>query len=417
LLLPAAIAGGVLVVAAAGQWWLARPPDKGIDWALKPPSPEADAAFGTALDEWSRIRLRWDDRVREESSATAMVELKAAERKLKEGAAPLDANVRTALTALLLDSQDLDLAGRGWFRLVADLNEASRAAGAPYYVDPSVVMYQTPDGLRRRFSAHGYRIERVRPVRVDGERFATLHVRRLGARAGTHGLLGFSRDLQPFALVVLDEIEPTEKELAALVESDSPSCSGESPFAALALPGFGSDSATFGAIELERAMLDCGRAVADIAKRDPKALLPALVALTERHELQHQIDGPHLPLPSALLDRMGGYTDAAQELVSRELSAYVAELTTPDASPKLGLIALLRFTRASPRSALHHVSVLTIEALSGKDLTNALGGSDPNELARAYNELFALDDEALRKRARDAWEELYEDELPEIVRE
>ena len=91
-------------------------------------------------------------------------------------------------------------------------------------------------------------------------------------------------------------------------------------------------------------MLDCGRVVADFVKKDPAALLPALVAITERHELQHQIDGPHLPLPSALLERMGGYTHAAQEHVNRELSAYIAELTTPDVSPKLSLIPL-RSTR------------------------------------------------------------------------
>jgi hypothetical protein len=412
LLRRALIACAALVLAGAAEWWLARPPTKGIEWTLSPPSPQADAAFCTALDEWSRIRLRWDDRVREQSSATAMVELKGAERKVKDAAAPLEPPIRNALDALLLDSRDLDLAGRGWFRLVADVNEANRAAGAPYYVDPSVSMYQTPDGLRRRFGVHGYRIERVRPVRAGSERFATLHVRRLGARAGSHGLLGFSRDLQPFALVVLDEIEPTHTELAKLADAQTPSCSGENPDAALALPGFGSDNAIFGAVELERAMLDCGRAISEIAKRDRAALLAALVAQTERHELQHQIDGPHLPLPSSLLDRMSGYTDAAQELVSRELSAYVAELTATDSSPKLGLIALLRFTRAGPRSALHHVSVLAIQALAQKDLD---GG--PAEIAHAYSELFALDDAALRQRAHDAWEDLYGDDLPEISRE
>jgi hypothetical protein len=408
---------GALIVLGAGQWWLARPPQKGIDWKLSPPSPAADAVFGSALADWSRVRLRWDDRVRDASSASEMVELKAAERAVKDKAEPLEPPIRDALEELLLESRDLDLAGRRWFRLVADLNEANRVAGAPYYVDPSVSMYQTAEGLRRRFGVNGYRIERVRTVSVGSQRFATLHVRRLGEGRHHHGLLGFSRDQQPFALVVLDEIEGIEKELAPLVEASPPSCSGRDPALARELPGFGSDNAVFGALELEKAMLDCGRAIADLIAKDRAALTPALVAMTERHELQHQIDGPHLPISSAVLERMGGYSKEAQDLVNRELSGYIAELTTEPASPKLGLIGLLRFTRAGPRSALHHISVLALEALTDRKLTNRMGGSDPAELAKSFAELFSEDDATLRKRAARAWDELYGDEIASVVEE
>jgi hypothetical protein len=410
----AAGASGALLVLGAAQWWLARPPPKGIDWKLRAPSSDADAVFGATLEDWSRIRLRWDDRVREASSASAMVELKAAERAVKERASPLDPPVRDALTALLLESRDLDLAGRRWFRLVSDLNEANRTSGAPYYVDPSVSMFQTPDGLRRRFGVHGFRIERVRAVRAGAARFATLHVRRLGKGGGRHGLLGFSRDQQPFALVVLDEIEKNEAELAPLAGADPPSCSGADPSLALGSTAFGSDSAVFGALELDKAMLDCGRAIANLILEDRAALAPALVSMTERHELQHQIDGPHLPLSSAVLERMGGYTKNAQELVNRELSAYIAELTVAGASPKLGLIALLRFTRSGPRSALHHISVLAVEALTRRELTNRFGGTEPGEVAKSFAQLFSEDDATLRQRATRAWEELYDEVLPEI---
>jgi hypothetical protein len=411
----AAGAAGTLAILAPLQWWLARPPLKGIDWKLAPPSPAADEVFGKTLGDWSRIRLSWDDRVREASSATAMVELKAAERAVKQGGASFEPSIQAALSALLLESRDLDLAGRRWFRLVADLNEANRAASMPYYVDPSVSMYQTPDGLRRRFGVQGFRIERVRAVRIGSERFATLHVRRLGKGGHRHGLLGFSRDQQPFALVVLDEIEKTEQELAPIADASPPSCSGENPALALGLPAFGSDTAVFGALELEKAMLDCGRAIADLVAKNRAALVPALAALTERHELQHQSDGPHLPLTSAVLERMGGYDKNAQELVNRELSAYIAELTTAAASPKLGLVGLLRFTRSGPRTALHHISVLAVEALTARRLTNPLGGTEPSELAKSFGELFAEDDAALRQRAARAWKALYDDELPDVL--
>ena len=56
-----------------------------------------------------------------------------------------------------------------------------------------------------------------------------------------------------------------------------------------------------------------------------------LLALTQRHELQHQIDGPHLPEASAVLNEMRSYSDEAVDEVNRELSAYLSELATaPD---------------------------------------------------------------------------------------
>ena len=404
----AAIAGASVILLSLAQWVLARPPEKGVEWKLSPTTPAGDAAFGQPLETWSRVRLRWDDRVRDASSASEMVELKAAERDVKQRARALDPKVSAAVTALLAESQDLDLAGRRWFRLVADVNEANRVAGLPYYVDPSVIMYQTEDGLRRRFSVHGYRIERVRPVRVGSESFATLHVKRLGAARHGHGRLGFSRDLQPFALVVLDEIEPVEKELVQIAELDPPTCAA--PGSALDLRSLlepGVAVMSIGAIAHEKPMLECGRALADFVKKDRAALLPALIAHTERHELQHQIDGPHLPLSEAVLDRMGGYAPQAQELVNRELSAYVAELTAADAPPKLGLLTLLRFVRARRGSALHHISVLAVEALVDREDT---------DLDAAFSELFALDDESLRKRAAEAWERLYDTDLPALER-
>lgn len=410
LRIAAGASAGALVVLGAGQWLLARPPDKGVDWKLAAPSPAGDAAFGETLESWSRVRLRWDDRVRDASSASAMVELKAAERELRQRAKLLDPGVHSAIVELVSESQDLDLAGRRWFRLVADVNEANRAAGAPYYVDPSVILYQTPDGLRRRFGVHGYRIERVRPVRVGSQSFATLHVRRLGTTRAAHGKMGFSRDLQPFALVVLDEIEPVEKQFAELAAAAPPSCDGStSPVMLSGLLGSDVELPVGPPIEADRAMLACGQALAEIVHQDRARLLPALVAQTERHELQHQIDGPHLPMSEAVLARMGGYTRSAQELVNRELSAYVAELTTPDASPKLGLVTLMRFTRARPRSALHHIAALAAAALADRDPDD--DALDPGAI---YAELLAEDDAALRARAAEAWEHLYDTELPEI---
>ena len=62
-----------------------------------------------------------------------------------------------------------------------------------------------------------------------------------------------------------------------------------------------------------------GRFVIEAVGRPAHAAVSAEKGVSAILELQHQIDGPHLPLPSSLLDRMGGYTDAAQELTRSEL--------------------------------------------------------------------------------------------------
>jgi hypothetical protein len=389
------VAAAALAVIGLGEWILARPPEKGVDWKLAPATPAADALYGTALGKYNVARLRWDDRVRERSSASEMVDFKAAARELVDTARTVDAGVGSSFEALVRESRQLDLAGRRWYRLVGDTNEASRRAGLPYYVDPAVFMHRSEDGLRRRFGVYSYRIERVRAVRVGSQRFATLHVRRIGLARDGHQRLGFSRDLQPFALVVLDEIEPFETELAEFAGNDPPSC-GEALDA-----------------EAPEASRRCSEILRDVV-RAPGGLGPALVAMTERHELEHQIDGPHLPLSEAVLDGLASYSESAQDTVNRELSAYVAELTSAEGQPQLGLVHLLRFAWAPPRSSLHHVSLLAFEALADRELRLPLLGMDRPRLAAAFVELSRLDAPTLRDRARTAWHRLYDTRLPEV---
>jgi hypothetical protein len=408
----ATFAASVLGVLAGAQWWLARPPEKGIEWKLDPSHAEADQLFGETLPRWAKLRASWDSSVRERSSAGALVQLKAAEKKLRDEATSLDPGSAQAIAKLIAESEDLDLAGRRWYRLIADLNDANRRAGLPYYVDPAVRMATTPDGLRRRFGLHGYRIARVQSVRAGAEPFATLHVRRLGSGRSGHGRLGFSRDQQPFALVVLDEIEPIESELVELSRREPPSCSASKP-SLLEEDLLAEDPPA--PLGLERPFAECGKRLAEIAIEDETRIGPALVALTERHELQHQIDGPKVALSGAVLRSMSAHAHSAQELVNRELSAYVAELTSPSpAAPRLGLILLLRFAGARPGSSLYLVGVLAAEALTGRRVTNRFGGADATRLGEALDELLVLGDDELRQRARGAWRELFGARLAEI---
>lgn len=376
----------VLLACAAGAvTWLAvaivlaLPPKKGVAWTLGPPSAERDRLFGELLPSWSRMRAHWDRSLRSGSSAEQLVELKAKEREIEQALAVVEPDVKLTVLRLLRQSRDLDLAGRRWFRLVSDVNEANRQAGYPYYVDPSFVIRSTRDGLDRRVALRTYRIDAVRPVLAGGQSFATLHVRRLAGSGGHERLLGFSRDVQPFALVVLDEIEPEVSEWQKLGTLSPPLCSSS----ALASP----------------ANLACGRALARVI--DTGSLNGALVAVTERHELQHQIDGPHLPLAPVVRDALAGFAPPIRERVNRELSAYLAELATPAGPVELGLVAFYRMSLGRPGTFQHFIALLAVSLLA--DVPVKTLRSDAEALDAEFTRLFALDRAALTEHARRAY--------------
>ncbi len=392
----AMMAAAVVALLVAGQVALARPPIKGVDWPLGPRTPPADALFVERLPEWNRARLHWERSARATSGAAELLRVKAAGRAVVEAAKGIDDGLAAALGQMVAESRDLHVAGRTWYRLVAAVNEASRLAGLPYYLDPTVFTFQTADGPGRHFRMRTFAVERVRRFEVDGRPYATLHVRRIDVRDAGSRLLGFSRDVQRFALVDLDEASAFETSLAESALEDPPLCE---------------------AIEVEDAgpgLARCGAVLAELLQTLPDGLIPAIVATTDRHELQHQIDGPHLPLSSAVLERLGGRHPRLQARVNRELSAYVAELTAADAPPVVGLIHLVRFALQGG-GHLHHVAMIAFEALVDRPLDDGRGGPDHRAVADAFAQLAALPADTVRARAAAAWGRLFGQPLEPVT--
>ncbi len=385
-------AGGAFAVIVV-QAVLALPPKKGVEWTLGAATADAEKLFREKIPAWSYARAAWDASVRRESSAEEMLRVKSAAREMTTLSRAVDAGLATALEELAREADSLDVAGRRWVRLVAQVNDASRRAHVPFYLDPTVHIFQTKDGLRRTFRVTSYRVDAVRPVHVGSAPFATLRVRALAGSHGHGSLLGFSRDLDPFALVELREIESSEDAYREAASKDEPVC-GISPNP-----------------EAYRAMRTCGDALRALAG---DKLRDHLVTMTERHELQHQIDGPHLSISTHVLRRLTGYSDDARARANRELSAYLAELTST-APPKLGIVHLVPFALLARGGAEHHVAVITIYALTRRTVPLAERGDgvDYETLATAIDELFAMDDDALRARARDVWRDAFGRALPE----
>jgi hypothetical protein len=191
--------------------------------------------------------------------------------------------------------------------------------------------------------------------------------------------------VQPFAVVVLDEIGAYRDELEQLAARDPPRCAAGP-----------AESPTVG-----DALQACGATLARLAREGD--LGAALLATTERHELQHQIDGPFMARSGWLEPRLLWEPAELRARIQRELSAYLAQMTAPGPAPRLTLLRLLRLALLARGSVEHRVALLAFEVLGEP----ARGDS----AARAYQRLGALDDATLRSRAASAWREVYGGEL------
>jgi hypothetical protein len=396
-----AMAGGAAAAVVAAllvtTYVLGRPAPKGVDWKLGAPTPEWDKALGDLLPSWEHARLVRDGHAHAEqgTGAEAQVATRARARALVAAAKaqPNGKDFAAALETLAGEVDDLELSGRAFGRLVAEANDASRRGELPYYLDPSIRIRTSEQGTSRLFYITPYRVEEVHGYRVGSDRFATLIVAPMTGEPHTH--LGFSRDRDPFALVLRSEV----RWYASRFAEGGDLC--------------GPPSRTDRASEMAR----CRAALAKVRDRLGDDLERAILAATERHELEHQIDGPHLPLSSAVAELMAGFADEAQDRANRELSAYLAEMTTRDAPPPLTLLHLFPFGVISRGGAEHRVAVLLLETLSGKKLRFGARDVDPETYTQAFEEQVGRGDDELRAAARRAYRAHFGVELPEPVRE
>jgi hypothetical protein len=382
----------MVVLAALGTSAFSRPSNAGAPWQPGPSTPEGDRLFGVLLPAWNDARRRGD--LGEERSAGAeLAGVAAAEASLVESARGLDTSFGIALAALVSEARRADLMERRWYGLVERVNEASRRAGLAYYVDPTEVVVAGGDPPRRWFRVDAYRIEAVHRFAHAGRDLSTLHVRAMSPDRTRRAVLGLSRDLQPFAVVVLDEIHAYEEELEQLAARAPPRC-GEGHVDSQAA---------------EDALRACGDVLSGIVGQGE--LGAALLGATERHELQHQIDGAHMARSAWLERRLAWYDPALRARIRRELSAYLAQMTAKGAAPRVTLLRLLRMALLIRKGAEYQAAVLVFEALGDGEPVELQGEA----IARAYLRLGQLDDAALRARAASAWQKVYGGELTDLA--
>lgn len=402
LIIVGSIVGAVLVL----QSVLALPPAKGVEWTLKPRTEAADHLFDETITHWNRARLTWERSATGATGREALLAVKNAARELVEEAEPIDSALATALERFTRETRTVGLAGRKWYRLIGEVNAAIRAAGLPYYLDPSVITFTRGDQKWRHFRMRTFGVSKVQRYDVDGDAYATLHVHRLGGGSSDSALLGFSRDLQRFAIVLLPELESFRDTLREGAAADPPTCQ----------PDRDAEGTLFGAVSGGRAGQLCGQLLARVVGELGDAIDAQSAAVTDRHELQHQIDGPDMPLARIVRERFGRRSAEWRDRVNRELSGYLAQLAAPDASPHLGVVHLARLAVGESGQRVYPATaMLVLEALTGHRIVDAQGQSvDREEMANAIGALAGMSAEIIRTTAADAWAAQYGDRLPPI---
>jgi hypothetical protein len=136
---------------------------------------------------------------------------------------------------------------------------------------------------------------------------------------------------------------------------------------------------------------------------------PALERITERHELQHQIDGPDLAVVGPVFEILPSASDEFQERVNRELSAYLAEITTKDCPPALGIVNLAGFALGR-RSPEHYVALIILGGLTDQRLIRG-SDVDRDRVTKAVATLAKEDEASLRRRAIELWEKMFRGRL------
>ena len=373
------LVAGVVVVTIGLQLLLPNHERAPEVWRLDETSPESEQFFGKLLPRWNDAQRRFS---LEDGTQDSVEEASA---KAQESANRIDQDLGAAFVALSREVDDGGVSTRRWYARVTALNEASRKRGLPYYVDPTEVVVRLT-AKRPWFRLDTWRIEAVGRFEWGGSSVDALHVRSMTPERGRPAVLGLTRDQQDVAIISLNEIERYARGLEELGRMEPPRCTKAA----------GKDGA---------ASESCGQLLGEVVATG--GLRSGLIAVIERHEVQHQLDG-ELPRAPLVLDRLGVLGRPLQSRVNRELSAHLAEMTTPRASARIGLVRTYRQLLLGG-AVERQVAQLVLEALHG--LCDGEACMD-----EAFEELSRLGDGALRERAVVAWGEQYGGELAAVRR-
>jgi hypothetical protein len=365
-----------LAAAAALGWRLHRPPAD-LAWTLGQPTAAADELFGSQLPRFVvALARRSKHQTEQRGGAEAAQLLREQSEQTLASAGQVDAGLAEDAARLVRAADALDRTGRLWLDAVHRVNRRIRALGLPYYLDGNALQIASRSSgkVRQQFYVTTYRVQQVRRFEEQGRPYAALHVRRLDRLNIAGSRLGTVRPDEPFALVMLDVIEETVAERLEAVGTRQ-SCE------------LGSWGAPGRIDEL------CARTLTDLmvargldVQADREAAAELLTKLqidaTERHEIQHQVDGEDLDIPTELYQLVPWAEDRSLRVVAQELSAHLAELSSGDELATAWRLADLtgHLVRRRSRTAYRYAAGVIVGRLSDRPVIDTDGRVDLAQL-------------------------------------
>jgi len=398
--IPAAIAAAVLLTAGTTALFRHRPkPD--LTFKLGTPRADADQLFGTDLPRYIAalsLNAQGKSAGSEESPKNRVLVQRVAQ--LRRSAERVDERLAGRVSTMIRVADKVDRTGRLWLDAVHGLNQRIRDIGLPYYVDGNglEVISRTSATIRQLFYVTTYRVERIVRLRARGRQYATLYVRRLDKLNIGGRRLGMVRHDEPFALVMVDAIDQSVDRRLELLRTDQ-SC-GVALWRPAELEWPSSPIGTIDRLcaqSLSRLLENRGwqledhyhEALAQLRGRQRKA--------TERHEIQHQVDGMDIPIPTELFELLPNASETQLTSVSQELSAHLAELATDDSLATVWLLADMQGHLLAPKRGRAHYRLavgLLVGALLDQPVFGPRGRLKPAKLAEFWRRIAADESQA-----------------------
>jgi len=282
----------------------------------------------------------------------------------------LSAGLAAEVESLVAASAALDLSGLRWIAAVQAVNREVRRLGLPYFVDANAIERGPQAEVRRTFYLTTYAVEDIRRFEVDGRPYGALEVSRLDDLNLAGDRLGYVRDDEPFALVLLDVIEEAVARREELLAEGG--CGGSDAF----LDGWKSQR----------------RCHAILQARRPADARAMVVEQTTLHELQHLVDGPDLPIPRDLFRLVPAADDRSLGRAAAELSAWVCQLRTEDdasAAWTLAHLAAFVLTDEIWQTPERYAAGLIFGTLLGQPVLEPMGALVPDRMPAAWEAIAA----------------------------
>ena len=397
-------------------WFNQYTPQPDLTWDLREATEEENRFFSWQLPRYvyhhSRRNALLAAEVGEDRLSDSLTEesLKLEQEEVLEAASELSPELKTEVLELIDALDSVDVAGRRWYAAIRPINERIREEGLPFFLKGTYSEF-VPEGEKKRVRMYflgSYRVKDIQHYSFDGRRYGAIHATKdsLFYEAGLP--LGYVHPDEPFALIMVDEVEDHVRALVASV-ADEGSC-GLSHISAHSIDAIDLDLLC-GNI-MSAAFSTEGILVGESQEEAINELLKREIHATEVHEIQHQIDGNTIEIPGELFRLIPIASDRQLSRSAYEISAYLTQLSLGDELTTASTLASLSTHLMTPgqvQTPYRYAAGIILSELTGIQIIRPMGRVRMLKLLEAWK-VFSEQGEDLpgwvSERASDLHEEL-----------